>query len=151
MNALWGRFWRLRADYAVLPATVFTDPEVARVGLTEAEARATGQPVETVSYDLADLDRAIADDEARGFVKVVVRRDSDRVLGVTVVGPHAGETISEFALAMRHGLGLRKILGTVHSYPTYGEANKFVAGAWQRRHLPVLLLDLAAWFNRRQL
>ena len=151
MNALWGRFWRFRPDYSVLPATVYTDPEVARVGLTEAEARASGQPVETVSYDLADLDRAIADGEARGFVKVVVPRDSDRILGVTVVGPHAGETISEFVLAMRHGLGLRKILATVHSYPTLAEANKFVAGAWQRRHLPGLLLDLAVWFNRRQL
>ena len=151
MNALWGRFWRFRADYSVLPATVYTDPEVARVGLTEAEARASGQPVETVSYDLADLDRAIADGEARGFVKVVVPRDSDRILGVTVVGPHAGETLSEFVLAMRHGLGLRKILATVHSYPTLAEANKFVAGAWRRRHLPGLLLDLAAWFNRRQL
>ena len=151
MNALWGRFWRFRADYSVLPATVYTDPEVARVGLTEAEARATGQAVETVTYDLADLDRAIADGEARGFVKVVTPRDSDRILGVTVVGPHAGETISEFVLAMRHGLGLKKILATVHSYPTLAEANKFAAGAWQRRHLPGLLLDLAAWFNRRQL
>ncbi len=151
MNALWGHFWRFRADYSVLPATVYTDPEVARVGLTEVEARATGQAIETVTYDLADLDRAIADSEARGFVKVVVPRDSDRILGVTVVGPHAGETISEFVLAMRHEIGLRKILGTVHSYPTYAEANKFAAGAWQRRHLPGLLLDLAAWFNRRQL
>jgi pyruvate/2-oxoglutarate dehydrogenase complex dihydrolipoamide dehydrogenase (E3) component len=151
MNALWGRFWRFRADYSVLPATVYTDPEVARVGLTETEARATGQAIEIVTYDLADLDRAIADGEARGFVKVVLPRDSDRILGVTVVGPHAGDSISEFVLAMRHGLGLRKILGTVHSYPTYAEANKFAAGAWQRRHLPGLLLDLAAWFNRRQL
>ena len=151
MNALWGRFWRFRVDYAVLPATTFTAPEVARVGLTEAEARASGQPVEIVDYDLADLDRAIADGEARGFVKVVVARNSDRILGVTIVGPHAGETISEFVLAMRHGLGLRKILGTVHSYPTYAEANKYAAGAWQRRHLPGLLLELAAWFNQRQL
>lgn len=151
MNALWGRFWRFRADYSVLPATVYTDPEVARVGLTEAEARAAGQDVETVTYDLSDLDRAIADGETRGFVKVVTPRDSDRILGVTVVGAHAGETISEFVLAMRHGLGLRKILGTVHSYPTFAEANKFAAGTWQRRHLPGRLLDLAGWFNRRQL
>jgi pyruvate/2-oxoglutarate dehydrogenase complex dihydrolipoamide dehydrogenase (E3) component/uncharacterized membrane protein YdjX (TVP38/TMEM64 family) len=150
-NALWGRFWRFRADYSVLPATVYTDPEVARVGLTEAEAVATDQHVETVSYDLGDLDRAIADGEARGFVKVVTPRGSDRILGVTVVGAHAGETISEFVLAMRHGLGLRKILGTVHSYPTLAEANKFAAGAWQRRHLPARLLDLAAWLNRRHL
>ncbi len=150
MNALWGRFWRFRADYSVLPATVFTDPEIARAGLTEAEARATGQPFETVTYDLADLDRAIADGETRGFVKVVLRGGTDRILGVTVVGAHAGETISEFVLAMRHGLGLRKILGTVHSYPTMAEANKFAAGAWQRRHLPGRLLDVAAWFNRRQ-
>ncbi len=151
MNALWGRFWRFRADYSVLPATVYTDPEVARVGMTEAEAVATGQHVETVNYDLGDLDRAIADGEARGFVKVVTPRGSDRILGVTIVGAHAGETISEFVLAMRHGLGLRKILGTVHSYPTLAEANKFAAGAWQRRHLPGRLLDLAAWLNRRRL
>jgi pyruvate/2-oxoglutarate dehydrogenase complex dihydrolipoamide dehydrogenase (E3) component/uncharacterized membrane protein YdjX (TVP38/TMEM64 family) len=150
MNALWGRFWRFRADYSVLPAAVYTDPEVARVGLTEAEAIATGQPVETVTYDLGDLDRAIADGEARGFVKVVTPRGSDRILGATVVGPHAGETISEFVLAMRHGLGLRKILGTVHSYPTLAEANKFAAGAWQRRHLPARLLALAAWINQWQ-
>ena len=151
MNALWGRFWRFRADYSVLPATVYTDPEVARVGMTEAEAVATGQHIETVNYDLSDLDRAIADGEARGFVKVVTPRGSDRILGVTVVGAHAGETISEFVLAMRHGLGLRKILGTVHSYPTLAEANKFAAGAWQRRHLPARLLDLAAWLNRHHL
>jgi len=151
MNALWGHVWRFRADYSVLPATVYTDPEVARVGMTEAEARATGQPVETVSYDLRDLDRAIADGETRGFVKVVTPRSSDRILGVTVVGAHAGETISEFVLAMRHGLGLRKILGTVHSYPTLSEANKFAAGAWQRRHLPARLLALAGWLNRRRL
>jgi pyruvate/2-oxoglutarate dehydrogenase complex dihydrolipoamide dehydrogenase (E3) component/uncharacterized membrane protein YdjX (TVP38/TMEM64 family) len=150
MNALWGRFWRFRADYSVLPACVFTDPEVARVGLTEAEARATGQAVETVTYDLADLDRAIADGEARGFVKVVLRAGTDRILGATVVGAHAGETLGEFVLAMRHGLGLRKILATVHSYPTMAEANKFAAGAWQRRHLPDRLLDVAAWFNRRR-
>jgi pyruvate/2-oxoglutarate dehydrogenase complex dihydrolipoamide dehydrogenase (E3) component len=151
MNALWGRFWRFRADYSVLPAAVYTDPEVARVGLTEAEAVATGQTVETVSYDLGDLDRAIADGEARGFVKVVTPRGSDRILGVTVVGAHAGETISEFVLAMRHGLGLRKILGTVHSYPTLSEANKFAAGAWQRRHIPAKLLELAAWLSRRRI
>jgi pyruvate/2-oxoglutarate dehydrogenase complex dihydrolipoamide dehydrogenase (E3) component/uncharacterized membrane protein YdjX (TVP38/TMEM64 family) len=151
MNALWGRFWRFRADYSVLPATVYTDPEIARVGLTEAEARAAGLAVEIVTYDLSDLDRAIADGEARGFVKVVTPRDSDRILGVTVVGAHAGETISEFVLAMRHGLGLRKILTTVHSYPTWAEANKFAAGVWQRRHLPGRLLGLAEWFNSRQL
>ena len=151
MNALWGRFWRFKADYRVLPATVYTDPEVARVGVTEAEARAAGLDIETVTYDLGDLDRAIADGEDRGFVKVVTPRDSDRILGVTVAGAHAGEVISEFVLAMRHGLGLRKILGTVHSYPTLAEANKFAAGAWQRRHLPGRLLNIAAWLNRRQL
>ena len=151
MNALWGRFWRFKADYRVLPATVYTDPEVARVGVTEAEARAAGVDIETVTYDLGDLDRAIVDGENRGFVKVVTPRGSDRILGVTIVGTHAGEVISEFVLAMRNGLGLRKILSTVHSYPTLAEANKFAAGAWQRRHLPGRLLALAAWLNRRQL
>jgi pyruvate/2-oxoglutarate dehydrogenase complex dihydrolipoamide dehydrogenase (E3) component/uncharacterized membrane protein YdjX (TVP38/TMEM64 family) len=148
MNALWGRFWRFRVDYRVLPAAVFTEPEVARVGLTEAEAVAAGVAHEVNTFDLADLDRAIAEGEARGFVKVLTPPHNDRILGVTIVGPSAGELLAEFTLAMRHGLGLRKVLGTVHSYPTLAEANKFAAGVWQKRHLPGALLEVAAWLNR---
>lgn len=150
MNALYGDFWRFRANYAVIPAAIFTDPEVARVGLTEAEARDQGLDVETVTYDMGELDRAIADGEARGFVQVVTPCRSDRILGVTVLGPHAGDIISEFVLAMRHGLGLRKVLGTLHIYPTLAEANRHAAGEWQKRHLPARLLRLAGWFNRRR-
>ncbi|MBL8224983.1 MAG: FAD-dependent oxidoreductase [Chromatiales bacterium] len=150
MNALYGRWWRFRADYRVLPACVFTDPEVARVGLTEAEARAQGLDIEVTTWDLAELDRAIADGDNTGLVKVVTPRGRDRILGATVVGPHAGEVLAELSLAMRHGLGLRKVLGTVHSYPTLAEANRLTAGAWQRNHLPLRLLGIAERVNRWQ-
>jgi pyruvate/2-oxoglutarate dehydrogenase complex dihydrolipoamide dehydrogenase (E3) component len=147
-NALFGSFRRFRVNYGALPWAVFTEPEVARVGLNETEARERGVSFEVTRYGLEDLDRAIADGSAEGFVKVLTRPGSDRILGVTVVGPHAGETIAEFVLAMRHGLGLRKMLGTIHSYPTLTEANRLAAGAWQRAHLPGRLLDLAAWYHR---
>jgi pyruvate/2-oxoglutarate dehydrogenase complex dihydrolipoamide dehydrogenase (E3) component/uncharacterized membrane protein YdjX (TVP38/TMEM64 family) len=150
MNALWGRFWRFRPDYRVLPWCVFTDPEVGRVGLTAAEARARGLDIEVTTFDLAELDRAIADGENRGFVTVVTPRGRDRILGATVVGPHAGDVIAELVLAMRHGLGLRKVLGTVHSYPTHAEASRAVAGEWQRNHLPLRLLRIAERLNRWQ-
>jgi pyruvate/2-oxoglutarate dehydrogenase complex dihydrolipoamide dehydrogenase (E3) component len=148
MNSLYGMFWRFRADYSVIPWAVFTDPEVARVGRTADEAASEGIRTETVTFDLAELDRAIADGDASGFVKVVTEPGSDRILGATVVGPHAGEIIGEFTLAMRHGLGLRRILGTVHIYPTLSEAAKFAAGAWQRQHLPTALVQIAAAWNR---
>jgi pyruvate/2-oxoglutarate dehydrogenase complex dihydrolipoamide dehydrogenase (E3) component len=147
-NALFGTFRKFRVDYRALPATVFTDPEVARVGLNEREALERGLPFEVTRYGLDDLDRAIAEGSAEGFVKALTPPGSDRILGVTIVGAHAGETIAEFVLAMRHGLGLRKVLGTIHSYPTLVEANRYVAGAWQRAHLPRRLLDLAAWYHR---
>lgn len=151
MNALWGRFWRFRVDATVMPAAVFTDPEVARVGLTEAEARAAGLDIEVTSHTLEEHDRAIAEGQARGFIRLITPRGSDRILGATIVAAHAGETISEFVLAMRHGLGLRKILSTVHIYPTLAEANKAAAGAWQSLHLPARLLQLAGYINRRRL
>ncbi len=151
MNALWGRFWRFRADNSIMPAAVFTDPEVARVGLTETEARASGMDIEVTSHSFEEHDRAIADGEARGFIRLITPRGSDRILGATIVGSHAGDTIAEFVLAMRHGLGLRKILSTVHIYPTLAEANKAAAGAWQSGHLPGRLLRLAAYLNRRRL
>jgi pyruvate/2-oxoglutarate dehydrogenase complex dihydrolipoamide dehydrogenase (E3) component/uncharacterized membrane protein YdjX (TVP38/TMEM64 family) len=150
MNSLYGRWWRFRADYRVLPACVFTEPEVARVGLTEAEARARGLDIEVTTWDLAELDRAIADGDNQGFVKVVTPRGRDRILGATIAGPQAGEVLAELALAMRHGLGLRKVLGTVHSYPTLAEANRLAAGSWQRNHLPLRLLGIAERVNRWQ-
>jgi len=147
-NALFGGLKRFRADYSVLPWAIFTDPEVARVGLNETQAAERGTAVEVTRYGLDDLDRAIADGTAEGFVKVLTAPGSDRILGVTAVGAHAGDNIAELVLAMRHGLGLRKVLGTLHSYPTLTEANRMVAGAWQRAHLPAALLGLAERFHR---
>lgn len=150
MNALFGRFWKFRVDYSVLPRAVFCDPEVASVGINEQTAIATNTPYEVTSYGIDDLDRAIADGEARGFVRVITPPGSDKILGVTIVGSHAGDIISEFVLAMRHSLGLSKILGTVHIYPTLSEANKFTAGNWRKAHLSPWLLKLAARINRRR-
>jgi len=147
-NALFGSFRRFRVDYRVLPWAVYTEPEVARVGLNEAEAAAQGIRVEVTRFGIDELDRAIADGAAEGFVKVLTPPGSDRILGVTSVGPQAAETMAELVLAMRHGLGLRKVLGTVHSYPTLAEANKYAAGAWQRAHLPAALLRLAGQWHR---
>ena len=132
VNALFGSFRRFDADYRVIPWATFTDPEVARVGLNEQEAREKNIPHTTSVYGIDDLDRAIADGEARGFVKVLTRPGSDKILGVTIVGAHAGDLIAEFVLAMKHGLGLSKILGTIHIYPTWAEANKYAAGVWKR-------------------
>ncbi len=132
VNALFGNFRRYEADYRVIPWATFTDPEVARVGLNEQEAREKNIPHTTSVYGIDDLDRAIADGEARGFVKVLTRPGTDRILGVTIVGTHAGDLIAEYILAMKHGLGLNKILGTIHIYPTWAEANKYAAGVWKR-------------------
>ena len=137
VNALFGSFRRFRADYRVIPRATFIDPEVARVGLNETEARAQDIAHDVTLYRLEDLDRAITDGETKGFVKILTRPRSDRLLGVTIVGHHSAELITEFALAMRHGLGLRKILGTIHLYPSFSEANKYAAGAWQRRQVTV--------------
>ena len=151
MNALFGPFKTFRADYSVMPWAVFTDPEVARVGLTAAEAGERGIAAEVTRYDIADLDRSIADGEAQGFVKIVTRRGSDRILGATIVGAQAGELITEQVTAMKHGLGLRKILNTIHVYPTLAEANRFAAGEWQKARLSPGLLNLAARFHRWRL
>jgi pyruvate/2-oxoglutarate dehydrogenase complex dihydrolipoamide dehydrogenase (E3) component/uncharacterized membrane protein YdjX (TVP38/TMEM64 family) len=145
VNALFGRWRKFKADYSVIPWATFTEPEVARVGLSETEARQHGIAVEVTRYDIGDLDRAIADEEAHGFVKVLTRPGSDRILGATIVGAHAGEMIAEYVTAMRHGLGLNKILGTIHVYPTLAEANKYAAGAWKRAHAPQRLL---AWVEK---
>ncbi len=140
VNALFGQFKKFRADYSVIPWCTFTDPEVARVGLSEEEARAQGIPFEVTRYGIDDLDRAIADEDAQGFVKVLTVPGKDRILGATIVGIHAGDLLAEFVLAMRHGLGLNKILGTIHIYPTLAEANKYAAGEWKRAHAPEGLL-----------
>jgi len=132
VNALFGRFRRFRADFSVIPWATFTDPEVARVGLNETEAREKGIAYEVSTYDIADLDRAIADENAHGLIKVLTAPGRDRILGATIAGEHAGDLIMEFVLAMRHGIGLNKILGTIHVYPTLAEANKYAAGAWKR-------------------
>jgi dihydrolipoamide dehydrogenase len=140
VNSLFGRFRRFRADYSVIPWATFTDPEVARVGLNETEAKEKNVPYEVTTYGLDDLDRAIADEEAHGVVKVLTAPGKDRILGVTIVGEHAGDLIVEYISAMRHGIGLNKILGTIHIYPTLAEANKYAAGAWKRNHAPQNLL-----------
>ena len=132
VNALFGSFRRFKADYRVIPWATFTEPEVARVGLNETEARERNIAHTVTIYGIDDLDRAIADEEAHGLVKVLTHPGTDRILGVTIVGEHAGDLIAEYVLAMKHGLGLNKILGTIHIYPTLAEANKYAAGAWKR-------------------
>ncbi len=145
VNALFGRFRQFRVDYSVVPWATFTEPEVARVGLNESEAKERGIPYEVTRYDIDDLDRAIVDESAHGLVKVLTVPGKDRILGATLVGDHAGDLIMEFILAMRHGIGLNKILGTIHPYPTWAEANKYVAGNWKRAHAPHRILR---WLGR---
>ena len=141
VNALFGSFKKFRVDYRVIPWTTFVDPEVARVGLSEQDAKEKGIDYEMVRYDLDDLDRAIADSAAKGFVKVLTVPGKDKILGVTIVGEHAGDLLAEFVLAMKHGLGLNKVLGTIHTYPTWAEANKYAAGEWKRAHAPQRILN----------
>ncbi len=141
VNALFGSLKRFRVDYRVIPWTTFIDPEVARVGLSEQEAKAKGVAYEVVRYGLDDLDRAIADGARTGFVKVLTVPGKDKILGVTIVGEHAGDLLAEFVLSMKHGLGLNKILGTIHTYPTWAEANKYAAGEWKRAHAPAKVLN----------
>lgn len=145
VNALFGQFKRFKADYRVIPRTIFIDPEVARVGLNEREAREQGIAHEVTVYPMHELDRAIADSATQGFVKVLTPPGKDRILGVTIVGQNAGELLAEYVLAMKHGLGLNKILGTIHTYPTMAEANKYAAGEWKKRHAPAGLLR---WVER---
>ena len=147
VNALFGRFRRFRVDYSVVPWATFTDPEVARVGLNEQEAKEKNIACEVATYGIDDLDRAIADGEAHGLVKVLTKPGSDRILGATIAGEHAGDLLAEFVLAMRHHIGLNKILGTIHTYPTMAEANKYVAGAWKRAHVTQGQMTFAASFH----
>ena len=147
VNALFDPFKTFKADYSVIPWATFVEPEVARVGLNEADAREQGIACEVTRFGIDDLDRAIADSEAHGFVKVLTVPGKDRILGVTIVGEHAGDLIAEYVLAMKHGIGLNKILGTIHIYPTLAEANKYAAGEWKRAHAPQTLLEWVARFH----
>ena len=147
VNALFGSVRRLRADYSVIPWATFTDPEVARVGLNETEAAERNIACESTVYRLEELDRAIADEQAHGMVKVLTVPGKDRVLGATIVGEHAGDLIVEFIAAMKHGIGLNQILGTIHIYPTFAEANKYAAGAWKKAHAPQALLRRVERFH----
>ncbi|MCC6210604.1 MAG: FAD-dependent oxidoreductase [Burkholderiales bacterium] len=147
VNALFGGVKKFRADYSVIPWATFTDPEVARVGLSESEAKERGIPHEVTVYGIEELDRAIADGTAQGMVKVLTVPGKDRILGAAIVGEHAGDLIAEYVAAMRHGLGMNKILGTIHIYPTLAEANKYAAGAWKKAHAPQRLLRAVEKFH----
>ena len=151
VNALFGSLRSFRADYSTLPWVTYTDPEVAHVGHNERSARAAGIGYEIARYDLAHLDRAVSEGAREGFVKLLVKPGSDRLLGATIVGAHAGETMAEIVLAMRHRLGLNKILSTIHSYPTMAEANKYAAGEYKKAHKPERLLGLVErWHDWRR-
>ena len=145
VNSLFGMFKKFSADYRVIPWATFTDPEVARVGLNETDAKESGIAYELTTYGIDDLDRAIADSSDFGVVKVLTVPGKDKILGVTIVGEHAGDLIAEYVLAMKHGLGINKILGTIHIYPTLSESNKYAAGEWKRAHQPEKLL---AWIEK---
>jgi pyruvate/2-oxoglutarate dehydrogenase complex dihydrolipoamide dehydrogenase (E3) component/uncharacterized membrane protein YdjX (TVP38/TMEM64 family) len=147
VNGLFGAFRKFRVDYSVIPWATFTDPEVARVGLNELEAKEKKIAYDVAVYGIDDLDRAIADGEAHGMVKVLTRPGSDRILGATIAGEHAGDLLAEFVMAMRHGIGMNKILGTIHTYPTLAEANKYAAGVWKRARVTRGQMAFAQAFN----
>lgn len=147
VNALFGQFRKFKADYRVIPRATFIDPEVARVGINEREAREQGIAHEVTIYPMHELDRAIAESATQGFVKVLTPPGKDGILGVTIVGEHAGELLVEYVLAMKYGLGLGKILGTIHTYPTMAEANKYAAGEWKKKHAPQTLLKFVERYH----
>jgi pyruvate/2-oxoglutarate dehydrogenase complex dihydrolipoamide dehydrogenase (E3) component len=142
VNSLFGHFKKFKVDYRVIPWVTFIDPEVARVGINEQEAIEQKIEYEVTRYDFEELDRAITESANKGFIKVITPKGKDKILGVTVISEHAGDLIAEFVLAMKHGLGLEKILGTIHSYPTWAEGNKYAAGEWKRAHAPETVLRL---------
>ena len=148
VNALFSPFKSFRVDYSVIPWVTYTSPQVANVGLTEQQATKNATPYDVTTFDISDLDRAIADDVAYGRIKVLTSPGKDKILGVNIVGPQAGELLAEYVLAMKHGIGLNKILGTIHSYPTLAEANKYVAGEWKRAHAPEGVLRWVAKFHQ---
>lgn len=148
INSLLSGFKKFKIDYSIVPWATFTDPEVARVGLNEKEAKSKGIEYELTQYQIDDLDRAIADSEDKGFIKVLTQPGTDKILGVTIVGYHASDLITEYILAMKHGLGLKKIQGTIHIYPTLAESNKYVAGEWRKAHAPTWLYPWLEKFHR---
>ena len=148
VNALFSPLKKFKVDYTVIPWATFTDPEVARVGLNEKDAKIQNILYEVTTYDIDDLDRAIADSEAHGFIKVLTVPNKDKILGVTIVGRHAGDLIAEYILAMKYGLGMNKILATIHIYPTLSEANKYVAGNWKKEHLPTFAIKILERFHK---
>lgn len=147
VNALFGIFKKFKADYRVIPWSTFVDPEVARVGLNEQEAKKQGIDYQVSKFEIDELDRAIADSENYGFIKVLTRPGTDKVLGVTIVGSHAGDIIGEYVQAMKYGIGMNKILGTIHIYPTLSESNKYVAGVWKKQNSPETLLKIVQKFH----
>lgn len=148
INSLFTPFKKFKTDYRVIPWSTFIDPEVARVGLNEKEAKEKNISYEITTYGIDDLDRAIADNEAKGFVKVLTIPGKDKIVGVTIVGPHSGEIIAEYVLAMKNNVGLNKILGTIHIYPTLAEANKYAAGNWRKNHKPEFILKILKKFHQ---
>ena len=147
VNAMFGTFWKFTVDYSVIPWCTFTSPEVARVGISEDEAKAQNIAYEVTTFDVAELDRALTDEEAHGIVKVLTPPGKDQILGVTIVADHAGDLISEYVLAMKYGLGLKKIMGTIHIYPTLAEMNKFAASEWRKKHKPDWALALVGKYH----
>lgn len=148
VNALFGTFKQFKVDYRVIPWTTYVDPEVARVGLNETEARAQNIDFEITRYEFAELDRAITESAGKGYIKVLTKKGKDDILGVTIISEHAGDLIAEFVLAMKHKLGLNKILGTIHAYPTWAEGAKYAAGNWKRAHAPETLLNYVEKYHR---
>ncbi|MCJ8336949.1 MAG: FAD-dependent oxidoreductase [Pseudomonadales bacterium] len=151
VNSLFGEFKKFKVDYSVIPWTTFIDPEVARVGLNEQQAKEQNKAYEVTLFDIGELDRAIVDGNTTGFVKVLTVPGKDKILGVTIVAANAGELLAEYVLAMKHNLGLNKILGTIHTYPTMSEANKYAAGVWKKAHAPQRVLAWLEKFHRRKL
>lgn len=148
VNALFRPFKKFKVDYRVIPWATFTDPEVARVGLNELEAKEKGIAYEVTRYDLGHLDRALADGHAEGQIKVLTIPGKDKILGVTILGSHGGDLIAEFVMAMKYNIGMNKILGTIHAYPTWMEANKYAAGNWKKAHAPEWALNILEKFHR---
>jgi pyruvate/2-oxoglutarate dehydrogenase complex dihydrolipoamide dehydrogenase (E3) component len=148
VNALFGTFRKFRADYRVMPWVTYTDPEVAHVGQNELSAGEAGIAYEIVRYELSHLDRAVTESANEGFVKLLVQPGKDRVLGVTIVAHNAGELLAPWVLAMKHGIGLNKMLGTIHAYPTMAEANKYAAGEWKKSHKPERILRILERYHR---
>jgi pyruvate/2-oxoglutarate dehydrogenase complex dihydrolipoamide dehydrogenase (E3) component len=147
VNALFGWLWKFRVNYSVVPWATYTDPEVATVGLTESAARAQAVPHEVTYFNMADVNRSVTDGELTGFIKVLTPPGSDKVLGATIVGYHGSELIGDYVTAMSHGLGLNKLMATIHIYPTLGEVNKFAASTWKKAHAPERLISLLGRFQ----